>query len=114
MKKNHKMAKIQTTIKIKIVLSTKKVELDFYYDLDTTPDIGKFKTPSEISDTSSMKDIEEDYKSSAKYSSSTSERTPPVFKEVTPEQRKQRLLKLMEEINKGGRYYWRKATKKLD
>ena len=61
-----------------------------------------------------MKDIEEDYKSSAKYSSSISERTPPVFKEVTPEQREQRLLKLMEKINKGDRYFWRKDTEKLD
>ena len=61
-----------------------------------------------------MEDTEEDYKSSAKYSSSTSERTPSVFKVVTPEQRKQRLLKLMEEINKGGRYCWEEVTEKLD
>ena len=114
MKKNHKMAKIQTTIKIKIVLSTKKVELDFYYDLDTTPDIGRFITPSELSDLSSKEDTEDGYIPPAKNISSTPERTPPVFKEVTPEQRKQRLLKLMGEINKGSRYYWRKATKKLD
>ena len=61
-----------------------------------------------------MEDNEEGYKSSAKYNSPTPERTPPVFKEVTPEQRKQRLLKLMEEINKGDKYFWRKVTEKLD
>ena len=88
--------------------------MDFYYNLDTTSDIGKFITPSELSDLSSLEDTKEDYKSSAKYSSPTSERTPPVFKEVTPEQREQRLLKLKEEINKGNRYFWRKVTEKLD
>ena len=61
-----------------------------------------------------MKDNEEDDKSSAKYNSPTPERTPPVFNEVTPEQRKQRLLKLMEDINKGDSYFWRKDTEKLD
>ena len=61
-----------------------------------------------------MKDNEDGYKSSATYKSPTPERTPPVFKEVTPEQREQRLLKLMKEINKGNRYCWRKDTEKLD
>ena len=61
-----------------------------------------------------MKDIEEDYKPSSKYSSPTSEHTPSVFKEVTPEQREQKLIKLMEEINEGDRYFWRKFTEKLD
>ena len=61
-----------------------------------------------------MEDNEEGYKSSAKYSSSTSEHIPSVFKVVTSEQREQRLLRLMEEINKGDRYSWLKVTEKLD
>ena len=61
-----------------------------------------------------MEDTEDGCIPPEKNISSTSERTPPVFKVVTPEQRKQRLLKLMEEINKGGRYFWKEATEKLD
>ena len=61
-----------------------------------------------------MKDNEDGYMPSAKNSSPTSKPTPSVFKVVTPEQREQRLLKLMEEINKDYRYFWEKVTEKLD
>ena len=61
-----------------------------------------------------MGDTEDGYIPSAKYKPPKAERNPSVFKEVTPEQREQRLLKLMEEINKGNRYYWDKVTKKLN